>query len=182
MRIKFFTHFLATDNSVCSCLRAADESNSLEACREPPRRSPPRTSVEFSVQPVRSAEPTAGEEATVRFKISGTNGRVPLSNLRPVAWVDLRASQKISDARACREKVQSFLQSSFTKRPTVELNAYFIRNAHWRRLANALICVFDYWKRRPASQEWISTTCGSGVSRAGHLAASRRRQVCRRRR
>src|SRR5688572_30137702 len=92
----------------------------------PPRRSPPRTSVEFSVQPVRSAEPTAGEEATVRFTISGTEGRVPLSNLRPVAWVDQRATPKISDARACREKVQSFLQSSFTKRPTVDLNAYFI--------------------------------------------------------
>ena len=83
-------------------------------------------SIEFSVQPARSTQPTAGEEATVRFKISGTNGRVPLSNLRPVAWVDQRASKQISDARACREKVQSFLQSSFTKRPTVDLNAYFI--------------------------------------------------------
>ena len=85
-------------------------------------------SIEFSVQPVRSEvkEPIAGEDATVQFKISGTNGRVPLSNLRPVAWVDQRASQQISGARACREKVQSFLQSSFTKRPTVDLNAYFI--------------------------------------------------------
>jgi len=85
-------------------------------------------SIEFSVQPVRSEvkEPLAGEDATVQFKISGTNGRVPLSNLRPVAWVDQRASEQVSDARACREKVQSFLQSSFTKRPTVDLNAYFI--------------------------------------------------------
>ena len=85
-------------------------------------------SIEFSVDPVRSTvkEPIAGEDATVRFKISGTNGRVPLSNLRPVAWVDQRASEQISDARACREKVQSFLQASFTKRPTVDLNAYFI--------------------------------------------------------
>ena len=83
-------------------------------------------SIEFSVQPVRSKEPIAGEEATVRFKISGTNGSVPLSNLRPVAWVDQRATPQLSDARACREKVQSFLQSSFTKRPTIDLNAYFI--------------------------------------------------------
>jgi YVTN family beta-propeller protein len=83
-------------------------------------------SIEFSVQPARSTEPIAGEDAIVRFKISGTNGRVPLSNLRPVAWVDQRASKVISDARACREKVQSFLQSSFTKRPTIDLNAYFI--------------------------------------------------------
>jgi YVTN family beta-propeller protein len=83
-------------------------------------------SIEFSVEPARSKKPTAGEDATVRFKISGTNGRVPLSNLRPVAWIDQRASNQVSDARVCREKVQSFLQSSFTKRPTVDLNAYFI--------------------------------------------------------
>jgi YVTN family beta-propeller protein len=83
-------------------------------------------SIEFSVEPARSKKPTAGEDATVRFKISGTNGRVPLSSLRPVAWVDQRASNQVSDARVCREKVQSFLQSSFTKRPTVDLNAYFI--------------------------------------------------------
>lgn len=83
-------------------------------------------SIEFTVEPARSTELIAGEEATVRFKISGTDGGVPLSNLRPVAWVDQRATQQISDARACREKVQSFLQSSFTKRPTVDLNAYFI--------------------------------------------------------
>ncbi|HEX6045821.1 MAG TPA: cytochrome D1 domain-containing protein [Pyrinomonadaceae bacterium] len=85
-------------------------------------------SIEFSVEPVRSSVtvPIAGEEATVRFKISGTNGGVPLSNLRPVAWIDQRATQQPSGARECREKVQSFLQSSFTKRPTLDLNAYFI--------------------------------------------------------
>src|SRR5688500_13398447 len=86
-------------------------------------------SIEFSAAPVRTTEGTdirAGEEGTVRFKISGTNGRVPLSSLRPVAWVDQRTGRQISDARVCREKVQSFLQSSFTKRPTLDLNAYFI--------------------------------------------------------
>jgi YVTN family beta-propeller protein len=85
-------------------------------------------SIEFTVEPVRAMQraPIAGEEATVRFKVSGTNGGVPLSNLRPVAWVDQRATKEVSDARTCREKVQSFLQSSFTKRPTVDLNAYFI--------------------------------------------------------
>jgi YVTN family beta-propeller protein len=85
-------------------------------------------SIEFSVQPVRSSltEPIAGEEATVRFKIAGTNGGVPLSNLRPVAWIDQRATKQASGARECREKVQSFLQSSFTKRPALDLNAYYI--------------------------------------------------------
>jgi YVTN family beta-propeller protein len=79
-------------------------------------------SIEFSVV----GKPVAGEEVTVRFKITGTNGGVPLSNLRPVAWIDLRQSPHAPTARECREKVQSFLQASFTKRPTVDLNAYFV--------------------------------------------------------
>ncbi len=45
-------------------------------------------SIEFSVV----GKAVAGEEATVRFKITGTNGGVPLTNLRPVAWIDLRQS------------------------------------------------------------------------------------------
>src|SRR6185369_15032625 len=67
----------------------------------------------------------AGEEATVTFRITGINGNVPLTNLRPVAWLDQRQT-KLVDARECREKVQSFLQPSFSKRATIDLNAYFI--------------------------------------------------------
>jgi YVTN family beta-propeller protein len=79
-------------------------------------------SIEFSAAP----KPVAGEETTVRFQIAGTNGRVPLSNLRPVAWIDQRQPGQTPTQRACKDKVQSFLQASFTKRPTVDLNAYFI--------------------------------------------------------
>lgn len=127
MRIKFFTliSLLLTTPFAHVCAQQT-KTTAPKPAATPQTFTAEGISVEFSVQPVRSAEPIANEEATVRFKISGTNGRVPLSNLRPVAWVDQRASQQISDARACREKVQSFLQSSFTKRPTVDLNAYFI--------------------------------------------------------
>ncbi|HKR13481.1 MAG TPA: YncE family protein [Pyrinomonadaceae bacterium] len=83
-------------------------------------------SIEFSVDPGPSGQLIAGEDATVKFKIAGTNGSVPLSNLRPVAWIDQRTGEALPTARECREKVQSFLQSSFTKRPTLDLNAYFI--------------------------------------------------------
>ncbi|HEY2963664.1 MAG TPA: cytochrome D1 domain-containing protein [Pyrinomonadaceae bacterium] len=79
-------------------------------------------SIEFSAAP----KPVAGEEATVQFRITGTNGAVPLSNLRPVAWIDKRDSPQPPTARECREKVQAFLQSSFTRQPLVDLNAYFI--------------------------------------------------------
>jgi YVTN family beta-propeller protein len=85
-------------------------------------------SIEFTATPSgkTGAALVAGEEATVSFKITGSNGNVPLSNLRPVAWVDQRPTREPIDMRECREKVQAFLQPSFSKRPTVDLNAYFI--------------------------------------------------------
>jgi YVTN family beta-propeller protein len=79
-------------------------------------------SIEFTVTP---AQVLAGEEMTIRFKINDTSG-VPLTGLRPVAWIDQRSTKDPPDARVCREKVQAFLQPSFTSRPTLDLNAYFI--------------------------------------------------------
>src|SRR4026209_2355192 len=67
-------------------------------------------SIEFTATPV-----IAGEEILVRFKITDTSG-VPLSNLRPVAWIDQRQTKDPIDARVCREKVQAFLQPSFSNR------------------------------------------------------------------
>lgn len=88
-------------------------------------------SIEFAVAPLRGratrvSNLIAGEEATVGFRITGTNGAVPLSNLRPVAWIDQRPGRETSQPKECREKVQAFLQTSFSKRPTLDLNAYFI--------------------------------------------------------
>src|SRR5678815_1244714 len=77
-------------------------------------------SIEFTAMPV-----IAGEEMLVRFKITDTSG-VPLTNLRPVAWIDQRQTKDPIDARVCREKVQAFLQPSFSNRATLDLNAYFI--------------------------------------------------------
>lgn len=85
-------------------------------------------SIEFTATPTRAGtrQVVAGEEATVRFRITGNTGSVPLTNLRPVAWLDQRQANESPSARECREKVQSFLQPSFSKRPTLDLNAYFI--------------------------------------------------------
>ena len=88
-------------------------------------------SIEFSIEPLasgqrNSAELLAGTEARVEFKILDANGGETLSNLRPSAWIDQRLSAQTPDARECREKVQSFLQPDFSKRPTIDLNSYFI--------------------------------------------------------
>lgn len=86
-------------------------------------------SIEFNVAPIRTSETRsllAGEEAQLGFKITSSNGSVPLSNLRPVAWIDQRPGKETSEPKVCREKVQAFLQASFSKRPTLDLNAYFV--------------------------------------------------------
>jgi DNA-binding beta-propeller fold protein YncE len=87
-------------------------------------------SVEFNLEPVTlesggPAEVQAGTDARVQFTIADAAGGKPLSNLRPAVWIDRRDSG-VTDARACREKIQSFLQPGFNRRPTVNLNAYFI--------------------------------------------------------
>ena len=96
--------------------------------REPQTLTAQGVTIEFTTTPThaRRTQVVAGEEATVRFKITGSNGGVPLTNLRPVAWLDLRKANEPLGARECREKVQAFLQPSFSQRPSVDLNAYFI--------------------------------------------------------
>ncbi|HEY1403448.1 MAG TPA: cytochrome D1 domain-containing protein, partial [Pyrinomonadaceae bacterium] len=48
-------------------------------------------------------------------------------NLRPAAWIDERARGTTStDAKACREKVQSFLTAQLSQRPDIDLNSYYV--------------------------------------------------------
>ena len=82
-------------------------------------------SVDFSVESAKG-KVTAGTEATVRFKVVDVNSGRALSSLRPTAWIDRRTTGQITDARQCREKIQSFLQPGFNRRPELDLNAYFI--------------------------------------------------------
>jgi DNA-binding beta-propeller fold protein YncE len=87
-------------------------------------------SVEFSIKPVSSGGENitglvAGTEAIVRFKINDVTSKA-LSNLRPTVWFDKREPGQITDAKTCREKVQSFLQPSFARRAELDLNSYFI--------------------------------------------------------
>jgi YVTN family beta-propeller protein len=87
-------------------------------------------SIDFSIEPVasgtlRGAELLTGTEAMVRFRIHDA-GNKALSNLHPSVWLDKRESAQLTDARSCREKIQSFLQPSYAKRPNLDLNSYFI--------------------------------------------------------
>src|SRR6267378_2090631 len=88
-------------------------------------------SVEFNIDPIsstksKSGELVAGTEATVRFRIYDSNGGRALSSLHPAVWIDRREAGQVREARQCREKIQSFLQPGFNRRPNVDLNSYFI--------------------------------------------------------
>src|SRR5262245_60800585 len=88
-------------------------------------------SVEVSLEPLDKGTglrngPRSGSDTTVRFKITDSNSGQPLTNLRPAAWFDQRTNGPSTTAKDCREKVQSFLQPGFNKRPSIDLNKYFI--------------------------------------------------------
>jgi len=107
------------------------QARSSQSSRTPQTYKQDGISIEFSIEPVsprksETDELLAGTEATVRFKIVDAIEGKAISNLHPAAWIDRRETEKSPDARTCREKVQSFLQSSFSKRPVVDLNTYFI--------------------------------------------------------
>ncbi|PYS21266.1 MAG: cytochrome D1 [Acidobacteria bacterium] len=84
--------------------------------------------VEFRIEPraVKAKDLVEGTEALVRFTITDNNTGQRLSNLHPAAWIDLKRDDSTPDDRRCREKIQSFLQSSFNYRPDIDLNTYFV--------------------------------------------------------
>lgn len=99
-----------------------------------PVSSEPNSSFENSSAGVRKtssvqAEPAAvleGTDAIVRFKVWDANAGKPVSSLKPIAWIDRRSGNSPPDQKECREKIQSFLQPSFSSKAMLDLNAYFI--------------------------------------------------------
>lgn len=101
------------------------------SARAPQVRNTEGISVEFTVEPISPEkrdriELLAGTEVQVRFKILETTGGKTIGNVRPAAWVDRRTTGQPPTPTECREKVHQFLQPSFSKRPTVDLNSYFV--------------------------------------------------------
>jgi YVTN family beta-propeller protein len=85
--------------------------------------------VELTIEPrgrERAADLLEGDDATVTFKITESNTGQPISRLHPSVWIDLKRTSPLPDERQCREKIQSFLQSSFNRRADIDLNSYFI--------------------------------------------------------
>ena len=151
MRSKSFAHTISQQVETASRLRviclklavillsllalvssqAQAQQGSGDQSRAPQKYVHEGVAVEFSIEPLApmkggSAQLLEGIEATVRLKITDTTAGKALTNLRPAAWIDLREKAEAQDERGCREKVQSFLQASFSNRPDIDLNSYFI--------------------------------------------------------
>jgi YVTN family beta-propeller protein len=83
--------------------------------------------VDFSIEPIGSNSGLMeATEARIKFRITETVGGKPLSNLRPIAWIDSRQNARPPVPRECREKVQDLLQANFARKAVVDLNSYFI--------------------------------------------------------
>ena len=112
------------------CAQGRTTATTLQVSSVTPQKySQEGISLEFYITPLAGGAITElleGTEATVHFRIVDANAGKALSNLRPTAWIDRREPGQTTDARTCREKIQSFLQAGFDRRPTIDLNAYFI--------------------------------------------------------
>ena len=101
------------------------------AKRGPQRFVQEGVATEFSIDPaspraVKSADLLEGEDYTVRFKIADNRTGAALTGLHPSAWIDIRDPEKLTAGKDCRQKVQAFLQASFSSRPDIDLNTFYI--------------------------------------------------------
>ncbi len=131
MTSKFFIPLLLLLTLLVVQVSAQKPTPSPKPSQTPQAVNEQGLSIEFRVTPIgrkvkNDSGLMAGEDATASFKIMGTNGSVPLSNLRPAVWIDQRPGKDPSDLTQCRDKIQAFLQSSFSKRPVLDLNSYYV--------------------------------------------------------
>ena len=114
---------LLTLIALCLTLASAQDSSRQQITRD-------GIAVDFTIAPIKkdsgSPELVEGADAVVRFSITDTAGRAPLTGLRPSAWLDWRRRDQPDEAKACQLKIQSFLQGKLSARPVTDLNSYYL--------------------------------------------------------
>jgi len=107
----------------------AQEKNAAKPAAAPQKIEREGVEVEFTIEPIKEpgkpSELMEAKEAIVRFKINDKATKTPLSGVKPSVWLTQREGSD-SDAKVCREKIQSFLQGSLRSRPDVDLNTYYL--------------------------------------------------------
>ena len=84
--------------------------------------------IEFTADPLaqNATAIKAGEDVTIKFKVTDTTTGTPVKGLGLSAWISLRPSAKETEPAQCREKIQSYLTGSLRNRPDVDLNSYYV--------------------------------------------------------
>lgn len=85
--------------------------------------------VEFTIEPVGSPDKTpltAGEDAFVRFRVTDTATKNPVTGVKPSAWINQNTGENTGDPKVCREKVSGYLQGSLRSRPDLDLNTFYV--------------------------------------------------------
>src|SRR6185503_2281486 len=98
--------FLLAAISPQVCAQTQTTGNTLQVSSVAPQKySQEGISLEFRLTPLAGGATTAlleGAETAVHFRIVDANAGKPLSNLRPLAWIDRREAGQTTDARTCR--------------------------------------------------------------------------------
>lgn len=127
----------------CAVALQAQESDKATSTKFEPERSPAKVTsqpaptqklveqglaIEFTInsQTEKSTKLKAGEDASVKFKVTDTTTGAPVKGLNPSVWMSLRVGDKAPDMKQCRERIQAFLGGSLRERPDVDLNSYYI--------------------------------------------------------
>ncbi|MCA1635213.1 MAG: YncE family protein [Acidobacteria bacterium] len=85
--------------------------------------------VEFTIEPVASSDMsrlTAGEDALVRFRVTDTATKNPVTGVKPSAWINQNTGEDTGDPRVCREKVSGYLQGTLRSRADLDLNTFYV--------------------------------------------------------
>lgn len=98
--------------------------------------------VEFSITPVTReevpSELMAGEDVTVRFKITDTTTSTPVTTLEPAAWMQQ------ATAEDCKKKVQSLLSGSLASRAEIDLNVFYVLSLNDDASISVIDPLFNY--------------------------------------
>lgn len=83
--------------------------------------------VEFSLTPSAGTGGVMdGQNVEATFRITDSGSGNPISGIGPVAWIDPVREDFVSDAKVCREKVQSYMRGSMRARPEIDLNTFYV--------------------------------------------------------
>jgi len=86
--------------------------------------------IELAFQPLGAADQAAelieGSDYEISVRLADGASGTPLAGLRPAAWIDPRIGAQSSDAKVCREKIQTYVRGSLRARPEIDLNNFYI--------------------------------------------------------